>query len=67
MEIKISTPYIKLGQFLKYIDLISTGGEEKHFLIAHDIFVNDILEKRRGRKLYPGDKIKFEAKTYLIV
>jgi len=54
-KIKIATPFITLGQFLKFADLIQSGGEAKFFLTEHDIHVNQELEVRRGRKLYPGD------------
>lgn len=50
--------FITLGQFLKYVGLIQTGGEAKYFLAEHEIFVNDEHENRRGKKLYEGDQIK---------
>jgi len=31
-----------------------------------DIVVNGEKENRRGRKLYPGDKVKIEGKTYVV-
>ena len=55
--IKISTEYITLGQFLKFVNLASSGGEVKVFLATYTIYVNDELEARRGRKLYPGMEI----------
>ncbi len=59
-EVKISTEYITLGQFLKLADVISTGGMAKWFIEEHDIFVNGELEKRRGKKLYDKDEISIE-------
>lgn len=50
--IEINDEYITLGQFLKLTDCISTGGEAKFFLQQHDITVNGVSEKRRGKKLY---------------
>lgn len=65
--IKINTEYITLGQFLKLADIISTGGEAKSFLNSGvEIFVNNELDLRRGRKLRNGDVIKVEEKEYLI-
>jgi ribosome-associated protein len=64
---KINTPYIKLGQFLKFVNIISNGSEEKIFLLTNEIYVNEIKENRRGRKLYPGDKILVQGETYEIV
>lgn len=57
-KIAISTPYITLGQLLKFADVISSGGEVKPFLENNKILVNHETEQRRGRKLYPGDQVK---------
>ena len=56
-EISITTPYLTLGQLLKIADIINSGGQAKEFLKTAKVAVNDISENRRGRKLYPGDKI----------
>lgn len=63
---KIHDSYITLGQVLKHFNLISTGGEAKLFLNENDVYVNMSLERRRGRKIYPGDKVTYLDKTYLI-
>ena len=39
-EVKITSEYITLGQFLKFADIIANGGEAKEFIAEHDIFVN---------------------------
>ena len=57
-EIQISTEYITLGQFLKLADIIQSGGMAKWFLSEHEVFINDELDVRRGRKLRVGDKIE---------
>lgn len=59
--IEIRDDYITLGQFLKLSDCISTGGQAKFFLQEHVIKVNDELENRRGKKLYPHDRIEIEG------
>jgi S4 domain protein YaaA len=56
-KIAIRTEYITLGQFLKFIDAIPSGGMVKAVLEEYTIIVNDIPESRRGKKLYPGDKV----------
>lgn len=53
--ITISTPYIKLDQFLKLADCVPTGGMAKALLQDNAVKVNQQPEDRRGRKLYPGD------------
>ncbi|MBP0724891.1 S4 domain-containing protein YaaA [Bacillus sp. RG28] len=57
-KIKIKTEYITLGQFLKLAGVIDTGGMAKWFLSEHEIYVNNELENRRGKKLVPNDEIK---------
>ncbi len=57
-KIKIHTPYITLGQFLKFTNIISNGGQEKVFLLENEVKVNSTLESRRGRKLKIGDKVE---------
>lgn len=57
-KINIETEFITLGQFLKYADIIQSGGMAKWFLSEHEIFVNGEQDQRRGRKLRTGDKIQ---------
>ncbi|WP_422658984.1 S4 domain-containing protein YaaA [Paenibacillus sp. EC2-1] len=59
-QIVIHSEYIKLDSFLKLADCVSTGGMAKALLQEGAVKVNDELEERRGRKLYPGDIIKVE-------
>ncbi len=65
-EIFIKTEYIKLGQFVKFINLISNGSDIKSFLHQNTIQVNGEIENRRGRKLFSGDQVKILGLTYLI-
>ena len=48
----LKTEYMTLGQFLKEVDVISSGGMAKWFLQEHTVFVDGEAENRRGRKLY---------------
>ena len=63
---KITTEYITLQQFMKLSGIVSTGGEAKLRIKEMDIIVNGEKENRRGRKLYPGDNVKIEGKTYVV-
>ena len=56
-KINISSEYITLGQFIKFANIVSSGGMVKAILAEYNIYVNDVLEARRGKKLYPGDKV----------
>ena len=50
---------MKLDQFLKWSNIVSTGGEAKIFIKSGKVSVNGVIEKRRGRKLNTGDVVKF--------
>ena len=50
---------MKLDQFLKWHNLVSSGGEAKFFIKSGQVSVNGHIEMRRGRKLIVGDKVKF--------
>lgn len=66
MEIKINTEFITLAQMLKMADIVQSGGQAKYAVKELDIEVNDELENRRGRKLYPGDRITVNGELYTI-
>lgn len=67
-EIEIDTEYITLGQFLKLTNIFDSGGMIKAFLQDRGVFVQDEVEHRRGRKLYPGDVVKVDdAAGYIVV
>lgn len=55
--IKITTPFIKLDQFLKFADIVENGSDAKYIISLGCVYVNDEEELRRGRKLYPGDVV----------
>lgn len=65
-EIKIDSEFITLGQFLKFADIIQSGGEAKRFLTSNKVIINGENDNRRGRKLRPNDAIEIEGKSYLI-
>lgn len=64
--IKLTSPYITLGQLLKLTDWISSGGEAKNAVKTLNITINGEADDRRGRKIYPGDTVVIEDKTYSI-
>lgn len=67
-EIEIDTEYITLGQFLKLTNIFDSGGMIKAFLQDKGVFVDNEIEHRRGRKLYPGDVVKLDdADVYIVV
>ncbi|QKT05112.1 RNA-binding S4 domain-containing protein [Mycoplasma sp. OR1901] len=57
MIVKIKDETIKLGQFLKKIREISTGGESKYFLQNNDIKINGVVPVGRSTKIHAGDTV----------
>ena len=56
-QIQITTPFIKLDQFLKFANVVENGGDAKYIVNLGCVCVNGEVEVRRGRKLYPGDVV----------
>ena len=50
---------MKLDQFLKWNNFVSSGGEAKLLIKSGAVKVNGKVEKRRGKKLVKGDKVMF--------
>ena len=67
MEIKITTPFIKLDQLLKFSGLCSTGGEAKEVILDGLIKVNGETVLMRGKKIYPGDEVSFENEICKVI
>jgi len=65
-QISITTSFITLGQFLKLAGIVSSGSEAKEFLKYTRVYVNEELESRRGRKIYPLDIVKYKNIEYII-
>lgn len=61
IKIPIQGEYMTLGQLLKAVDVIASGGEAKIFLQSYQVLVNGEQDDRRGRKLFPQDKVEIEG------
>lgn len=58
--------YIKLDSFMKWQNLVETGGQAKLLIQNGEVRVNGKIETRRGRKLVNGDKVTFRGKTLIV-
>ena len=65
-KVKISTEFIKLDQFLKWLAVVDSGSEAKEIILDRKVKVNDEVETRRGRKIYPEYKVEIFDKTYIV-
>ena len=67
IEIKIQDEFIKLQQFLKYIDAVQTGGHAKILINNGNVKVNGEVEYKRGKKLYKDDIIEIDDEKFKII
>lgn len=58
------SPFIRLDQFMKALQLVVSGGEAKHIIQGGEVQVNGETETRRGRKLRHGDTVGFLGDIY---
>lgn len=65
-EIKISTEFIKLEAFLKFVGAVPTGGEAKLEIADGNVLVNGEKCLQRGKKLRPGDRVEFNGDRYSV-
>ena len=65
-KVKISTEFIKLDQFLKWLAVVDSGSDAKQVILDGKVKVNDEIEKRRGRKIYPEYKVEVFDKIYVV-
>jgi ribosome-associated protein len=62
----ITTEYIKLDSLLKGVNAVGSGGEAKLIVASGLVTVNGEQEIRRGRKLYPGDRVRLRGGVYQV-
>ena len=65
-KVKISTEFIKLDQFLKWLAVVDSGSDAKQVILDGKVKVNGDIEKRRGRKIYPEYKVEVFDKIYVV-
>jgi ribosome-associated protein len=58
--------YIKLDQFLKHMQVVSTGGQAKFLVQEGEVMVNGAVETRRGRKLVNGDRVEVMGQELIV-
>ena len=66
IKLRPKQEFITLQSLLQVGDVISTGGMAKAFLEEEDVYVNGELERRRGRKLYPGDEVEVLGSKFIV-
>ena len=63
-EIEFSTEFIKLQQFMKIANIVSSGSDAKLLILDGLVKVNGEVCLQRGRKIYNDYIIEFEGERY---
>jgi len=63
-DVEVGPQGIRLGQLLKFVNAVESGGEAKDLLASGDVEVNGVAETRRGAQLNPGDVVQLFGRTY---
>lgn len=66
IETAVKNLPIRLGQYLKFIDMVQDGHEAKLRISEGEVLLNGVIETRRGKQLNVGDQITFNGKTFII-
>ena len=64
--IQINTDFIKLDALLKFAALVGTGGEAKMVIADGMVSVNGEVCTMRGKKIRPGDTVRFADSEILV-
>ena len=64
--IHLRDEFIKLGQALKLFGLCETGVDAKFAVQDGLVTVNGEVEYQRGKKLYPGDIVSYDGKSFQV-
>lgn len=64
--ITITSEFIRLQDLMKLADLVSSGGQAKMLIQDGQVTVNGEICLQRGKKLHPGDVVRFDGRTCTI-
>ena len=65
-KIQLTTEFIKLDALLKFAALVGTGGEAKMVIADGMVSVNGETCTMRGKKIHPGDTVRFADSELLV-
>ena len=66
IPVVINTEFIKLQDALKFANAVPSGGIAKTEIQEGNVFINGEVCTMRGKKLYPGDRFRFDGQDYLV-
>lgn len=62
--VAIYTPFIRMDELLKFASAVLSGGEAKEVIQNEQVEYNGEICTMRGKKVYPGDKVKYKGVVY---
>ena len=66
-SVPITTEFIKLQDFLKFVNAVGSGGMAKNLIQEGEVQVGGEVCTMRGKKLYPGDVVTFMGNSWKVV
>ncbi len=67
MKVKIKGKFIKLGQLIKKLNIIDTGGQAKYFVKSHEIRINNDENVKRNTKVWLNSTVWIDDQVFYIV
>lgn len=64
--VEITQEPVELYKILKIGDIVTSGGEAKHFIAEGMVSLNGTIETRKRKKVFAGDIITFGAEKICI-
>ena len=65
-EIPITTEFIKLQDFLKFVNAVGSGGMAKNLIQEGEVQVNGEVCTMRGKKIHPGDTVAYDGEELTV-
>ena len=65
-NVPITSEFIRLDSLLKLASITSTGGEAKIIISGGDVFVGGEVCLQRGKKIRPGDIVRYGSDTLIV-
>ncbi len=62
--VAIYTPFIRMDELLKFASAVLSGGEAKEVIQGGMVEFNGEICTMRGKKVYPGDNVKYNGIIY---
>lgn len=65
-KVTIRDEFIRLDQFLKFVNEVSSGGEAKIMILEGHVTVNGETAHQRGKKIRKDDIVEINGNEYIV-